>query len=150
MTTTALRPGDQFHTLGTLTIPTGDSYGAVVPRGQTVTITGEMIEATRDRTGASWLELVDDDEAQISKWGAVMFRRGECPEEVTWWNSPGDTAARGLARTQASEAAREISDPSERRAALAAADALYGPKQSTFTLGTYAPDAPDRYGPAKA
>jgi hypothetical protein len=51
-----------------------------VPRGSVVVLTGWTIENSRDRHGFSFLDLVDDEEAQLAKWGKVMFRRGPWPE----------------------------------------------------------------------
>lgn len=126
MTTTDLKPGDQFHVLGSITIPYSNNHSAVVQRGQTVTVTAEMLELTTDRNGDSWLDDVDDEAAQVARWGQRLIAPGECPQDVLWFNSEGDTASIGVARALALEEARAHSDPAERRERVAEVNARYG------------------------
>lgn len=134
-TKTVVQPGDQIHFLAAMSVAISPEYGVPIQRGATIELTDEIISASRDRKGTSWLDLVDDEDAQISRFGQVTFRRGECPEDVLWWNSPGDDASRVLAHQQAVEAAREISDPIERRVAIARADEVFGPRMTSRSLG---------------
>lgn len=143
----AAKAGDTLTLLGSLTLPTGGLEGEVFHRGFVLTITKELLEWTRDRTGASFLDDVSE-ESQLARWGEVKLVPGDQSEKILWWNG-GDSASRGLARTQAGELAREISDPKERRAAIAEADELYGRKMTSHTIAEYAPDAEQSYGPGK-
>lgn len=94
MTKTPLTPGSQFHFVNTgLTFSTSadDMTGAssqVATRGQTVTVTASLVEASRDRFGHSWLDLVDDPGQQVARWGKVYFSRGPAPEDMSPW-TPG-------------------------------------------------------------
>ncbi|WP_036318140.1 hypothetical protein [Microbacterium sp. B24] len=135
MTKTDLQPGDLIHFLSAMSVAVSPDYGVPVQRGATVEVTKEIIEASLDRNGNSWLDLVDDEGAQVARYGQVTFRRGQCPEDVLWWNAPGDDASRGLAHVKAVEAAREISDPIERRLAVAKADETFGPRMTSRSLG---------------
>lgn len=146
--TNAAKPGDTLTLLASLTLPTGGLEAAVYHRGYVFQVTPELLEMTKDRAGNSFLDDLSD-EAQTARWDEVKIARGDQSAEILWWNAPGDSASRGLARTIAGERAREISDPAERRAAIAAADSLYGPKMTSHTIGVYAPDAPEKYGPGK-
>lgn len=140
-----VKPGDRLTLLSALTLPTSDLSGDVFPRGFVVTVTSDLIERTKDRNGASWLDDLSD-EAQIARWQEVKIVLGDQSETVLWWNG-GDSASRGLARTQVGERAREISDPAERRKAIAEADELYGRKMTSHVIASYAPDAEQSYGP---
>lgn len=57
------------------------ALGQVWMRGQELEFApgSRAFEDTKDRTGKSWVSLVDDEFAQVSKWGKVMFRRGPWP-----------------------------------------------------------------------
>jgi hypothetical protein len=57
------------------------ALGVVWMRGQELEFTpgSQPYEDTKDRHGVSWLSLVDDDFAQVEKYGKVMFRRGPWP-----------------------------------------------------------------------
>jgi len=62
----------------------GDGFTALSKvwyRGQELEITpgSAAYRDTCDRNGRSWLELRDDDFAQIQRWGEVMFRSGPWP-----------------------------------------------------------------------
>lgn len=143
-TDTAAKVGDVFTLTGSITLPTGALEGDVFHRGYVLTITDELLEWTTDRAGNSWLTDLGE-ESQIARWGEVKLVPGDQSESIVWWNG-GDSASRGLARTIAGEAAREISNPAERRAAIAEADELYGRKMTSHTIGVFAPDAPEKFG----
>lgn len=147
-TTSTLKPGDQVHFLAAMTVPISPDYGAVLQRGATIELTEQMIEATRDRNGVSWLDLVDDDEAQIERWGQVTFHRGECPDSITSWNGEDGAGMRGLLRTQEIEEARLISHPGERRERIAEITAKYGAAPTSWTIATYKADGDQKFGPS--
>ncbi|WP_146078084.1 hypothetical protein [Subtercola sp. Z020] len=58
--TTVIKPGDQIHILATgVTLSTGDFFPSYIGRrGDTLTVTEALIEASRDRNGESWLDAV--------------------------------------------------------------------------------------------
>lgn len=88
----SLVPGDQIHFLrsgfsfGTkLEDPTG-VFVHTSTRGETITITQGIIECSKDRNGDSWLELVDDLDAQARRWShGPYFAAGPAPEDMTAW-----------------------------------------------------------------
>lgn len=104
-----LAAGDTIHFVESgLTLDTGEPGSAIphpvsVARGAVVVLTDNMIQNTRDRFGASWLDLVDDEEAQESRWGRTMFRRGSWPEseKVLRRGTPEAHIARDRARAAA-------------------------------------------------
>ncbi|WP_143017873.1 hypothetical protein [Microbacterium testaceum] len=111
-------------------------------RGYTFTVDDELLDDSKDRDGNSWLDLVDDDQAQIERWSKVILARGACPESVTHWNGPGDTAGRDRAREDARLMALAITDPVERFEALQRTREVYGRKPTSTSLGyvpTYDP-----------
>ncbi len=83
----------------------------MVVRGETIDLTPEMIELSRDRHGVSHFTLLDDQSEQVRKWGKVIYARGECPPDIFWWNSPGNTADRKYARDLEMQEAELIRDP---------------------------------------
>lgn len=83
----------------------------MVVRGETIELTPEMIEVSRDRNGVSHFHLLDDPQEQVRRWGKIIYARGECPPDVLWWNSPGNTADRKYARDLELQEASLIRDP---------------------------------------
>lgn len=57
------------------------ALGHIWVRGQELEFDpkGQAYKDTCDRNGNSWLDLVDDDSAQMERWGSVKFRRGPWP-----------------------------------------------------------------------
>ncbi len=115
MTKTTLKPGDTIHFLGAMTVGIAAGSGRAVQRGTQLEITNAIIEQAKDRNGNSWLDLVDDEAAQVERWGRAMFARGEVPESVQWWDT-GNDADRTLARNLELEAAAKFTVPAERKA----------------------------------
>jgi hypothetical protein len=78
--------------------------GRISQRGKSFQITRAMIVGTADRAGSSWLELLDDPDGQVARWGHVFFARGVAPEAMALhpW-------ARGSAE-EAQERARRIEE----------------------------------------
>lgn len=134
------KPGDQFHAVTTgITVATSTSLlgaSTVLTRGQTVTLTADMIEASRDRNGDSWLDLLHDDLAQIARWGEVRIAPGPAPADMAPWlpGSPEEDAA----REQARRAAYALVDDAERRLALARVDERFGRLKTSRTLNSAA------------
>jgi len=109
--------------------PGGTATGRVLKRGEEFTVTPELYEATKDRNGASWLDMTP--EAQVKRWGMVRFHEGPAPvdlaAEVDSVGVGADDESvmyrRGIA---AREYARAISDPAKRAEALKEVQAKYG------------------------
>lgn len=59
----------------------------VLYRGDEIEIDTAMLEADRDRYGRpSWSALVNDEDAQIQKWGFVRLRAGRAPRDLQPWS----------------------------------------------------------------
>lgn len=97
------------------------ALGNVWYRGQELEfdLNGGAYADTRDRNGRSWLELRDDDMAQIRRYGKVMFRSGPWPglklseadvafESLKGAAKPSDA---DLANAERAEAARNRAAP---------------------------------------
>lgn len=82
------------------------AMGVVWYRGQEIefVVGSEAYEQTKDRNGVSWLDMLDDIDAQFERWGAQYIKRG--PWRGKKW---GDTSV--------------LSDPEEIAAAKTAAEA---------------------------
>lgn len=134
-----LTAGEQVHFLNAMAVSSAPTFSApplLMERGQTLTLTADIIDASTDRAGNSWLDLVDDQPAQIRRWGREMFARGPWPEGMPRWvaGTPSWEAARDVAYANAWAIANE----SERNAALAEVEAEFGPLTTSHTLANYA------------
>lgn len=67
-----VRAGDRIHFLKS-TVAWGDVHG----RGDSIELSAELIAATIDAKGCSWLDSVDDEESRIG--------RGPFPESLDRW-----------------------------------------------------------------
>lgn len=132
--TNVLKPGDTIHFLGTLTVTTAPGQGKAFQRGAELEITQSIIDESVDRAGNSWLSLVDDEQAQVEKWGSSKFGRGPLPAGIEWWNAPGDDASRSLARTLDRERLIHFTDPDERAAEARRIDEKYGRAVTSWTM----------------
>ncbi|HYP73136.1 hypothetical protein [uncultured Microbacterium sp.] len=140
-------PGDTLHCLRSgLTVNLGGGSmitgrAVVLERGQTFTVTSEMIEAARDRNGSlatSWVGVVYDEERQVKRYGAVMVRPGPAPSDLRPWEygTPEWMRARDTARRRA----YALPSEAERAEALAEVERIYGPAGSTSkTTAVYRP-----------
>ncbi|MEV4688917.1 hypothetical protein [Microbacterium sp. LWH3-1.2] len=89
--------------------------GRVLLQGEEFTVTPELYAETVDRNGVSWLDL--DADAQLAKWGEIRFAPGPRPDALTFG---GDDSSYRIRQWQRDLAyAQDVSDPNERRAALA-------------------------------
>jgi hypothetical protein len=139
------RPGDQVHFLAPITFSTkANSFtgaGATLNRGDTITITADIIEAQRDRHGdlsRSWVALLHDEDAQVARFGQVVARPGSWPEDQERWTY-GDRRWE-TERDNARRAAWAIADDADRAAALAAVEERFGPsRQTSKTTAVYRP-----------
>ena len=137
-TSKKLQPGDQLHWLRdglTYSVSDGWHTGEVSRRGQTITVTSEMLSSNADRDGASFFDLIDDPDAQIKKLGSVFFGRGEFPatESVYLRGTPEWERAREAARV----AAHAIPDESARGKAVRAVQVDFGPAPTHQHSTTY-------------
>ena len=123
-----MKAGETFHALQTgLTVSIasgGITRSAVLIRSQNVVLSAESILENQDRNGASFLDVIDDPDAQIAKWGRVMIGRGEFPssESVLIPGSIEHVAERERRRV----AAWKIPDENDRAIALQAVQAEFG------------------------
>lgn len=129
--------GETIHFLGPLTIRRDASMagGMVTNYGDELVITDEMIEASNDRNGDSWLDLANDEQAQVKRWGTVMFRTGPWLEGVLRHAIGTDGWRRALDATKAE--ARAIPDSNIRRRRLREIDQEFGNVPTSTTLATY-------------
>lgn len=125
-----------IHFRSSMAIRFSEHESRVMVRGETVELTPEMIELSRDRNGATSFSLLDDEPAQVRRWGKVIFARGECPEAVQWWNSPDSTGDRKYARDLAFQEAELIRDPVAKYEAHKAIREKFG-RISTNTIESY-------------
>lgn len=51
-------------------------------RGEELTVDADIYAKTVDTAGFSWLDLRDDEAAQIAKWGRPMFASGLASDEL--------------------------------------------------------------------
>lgn len=114
-------PGDQIHFLESgVSFNTSDNFssGHVSRRGETITITENLIEASVDRLGNSWLQKLNDPTE-------TRFAKGPWPASESLWvtGSPEWAAERERRRT----AAHSIPDEHERAKALRAVNQEFGP-----------------------
>lgn len=141
-TDTKLKPGDQIHwrRSGIIYRISESSHAAseISQRGAALTITPAIIAASADRNGAhSWLDLVDDAEGQVRRWGSLVFARGPMPAEMTLY-TPGTTEA-DVAYSERRTAAWAVTDPQARAEALAALKAEFGSPTTSRTLRSEKP-----------
>lgn len=100
-----------FHVLVSGTTVIHDTFSnRVAYRGETFTVTEAQYEESKDRHGASWLDMTPAQ--QEARWGVQRFGAGPLPEGVEFGSD--DIALLDHRRTQAIEYANAISDPAAR------------------------------------
>jgi hypothetical protein len=138
-TNTRPEPGEQIHFREsgfTFAVSEGYSGTHVSRRGQTITVTAALIEASVDRNGDSWLDLVDDELGQIERWGSVQFGRGPFPEDEPLYVR--GTVEWADARAAANKRAHSLPDGPEKAAAFREVFEVFGPGMPTSrTLKDY-------------
>ena len=115
-----VNPGDQIHFLKsgfTFSANADDHSGIVSTRGQVVTITQALIDASRDRYGSSWLERLENPENEF-------FAIGPWPENESIY-IPG-TIEHEREAERRREVAHKIPDEFQRGEALAAIRKEFG------------------------
>ena len=119
-----MTPSGIYHaTVSGLTLPgVPAAPGAVLSatrrvllQGEEFEVTPELYAETLDRAGNSWLDL--DESAQLARWGEVRFAPGPKPDALTFGGDDSSYRIRAWQRDLAY--AQAVSDPNERRAALA-------------------------------
>lgn len=129
------QPGETIHCLETgLTISTGGGWvagGAVLNRGQNLTVTAALLEANRDAAGNyNGPGLAHDPEAQQRVHGRLLFAPGPAPKDMV---PERDTPTWREAREQARLEAWAQPSAEAQRAALAEVERRFGPPVSTAT-----------------
>lgn len=139
---TNVKPGDVVYFAVTgLSTPdgTGDSWsGRVRYQGESLTITQALLDATTDRLGSTFLDLVDDEQAQLERWGVVFLKRGPAPEDLKF--AGDDAAVRYRQYQEQMQYAEGISRPDERHSEIKRirrdyADVAPGGSQTLATYG---------------
>ena len=119
----------------------GMADGVVTSYGDTLELTLEIRRLNTGRDGRCIFDLLDDEAAQVSRWGRVMFRPGPWPEGVLP-QEPGSVEFLAAAEA-ARQAAWSIHDEAQRAAALADVNRVWGrPPVVSRTFGTYPPSDP--------
>lgn len=126
----------EVHFFGPLTVPVDRSTHHTMGYGSVLMVTREAYEASRDRNGQSYLDpdFLDDEDAQLRRWGRVMMRRGPWPEGTPrlqrgsqeWWDA-ADAERR---------AAHKIEDEALKARTLAEIRAKYGSQATSQTIAT--------------
>ena len=138
--------GDIIHAVATgMHLPRttslwGGAPAVLLVRGQSITVTEDMIEASRDRHGnVTWPAMVHDEAAQLRRWGKIHIAPGEPPANMRPWihGDPEWSEQREIAR----KAAWAETDPQRRAAALQRVTEVYGKAPTTSTItATYKGD----------
>lgn len=140
--TTAATEAEQFlvHFLSSITVNLDQHRAEVMVRASELLVTDTVREASIDRNGNSWLDLLDNPEAQELRYGRVVFARGPFPAgELT--TEPG-TPEHEAAAWRAHRDAEHIVNTAERRRALDSARAAYG-EDATRTSRTLSEHFPE-------
>jgi hypothetical protein len=76
-------------TIGTKLEDWAGAFGHTTVRGENIVLTADIIELSKDRYGDSWLQDIDDLDAQKVRWSeGPYFARGPAPEGMSHWE-PG-------------------------------------------------------------
>ncbi|WP_295832932.1 hypothetical protein [uncultured Microbacterium sp.] len=126
--------GDVVHFRASMTVALGGSDGKVFHRGEELVLTEQIIEDSKGRDGSSWIDIAGDAQAQVQRYGKQIVGLGPVPEDIDFYNTPGDRASRDIARIRARDAAAAISDPVQRQAAWEAVRAEFGTPATSWSL----------------
>lgn len=122
-----------IHFLGPMTISGVESgafgYGQVLQYGQEMRITEAIRALNTDEAGNCPFDLVDDEPAQVARWGRVVFRRGPWPPDQPRYEQ-GSIAWQD-ALEEARREAWKIKDPGARSARFAAIKEEFGSLPTT-------------------
>lgn len=137
-----------IHFLGSLTLVVSGrnfGHGRVAEYGQELVLTDELRRLNSDRNGVCVFDMLDDEDAQVRRWGRVVMRRGPWPDGVKraepgsqrWWD----------AYEAARKDAWKITDEVERAARLRQLGSEYGQRRTSRTIATIRGDEGDWPGP---
>lgn len=129
-----LTGGDVIHFRSSISVALGESTdGRVFHRGQELVLTADIINASKDRLGNSWLDL--DASEQVQRYGKQVWGHGPVPDDVDFYNG-GDRASHDIARIRARDAALAISDPVQREAAWKAVRDEFGSPATSWSASS--------------
>jgi hypothetical protein len=123
-------PGTKIHALGAIV------FGNIaLRRGDTLILSRQHIELSLNIHGESFLSLLDDDDAQVAKWGEVKIHLGEFPSDLTPWvkGSPDED----IERDRRMRLAWAKTNPTERYDELDAIRRELGSTRTSRTLRDY-------------
>jgi hypothetical protein len=129
MTDTPKAPPDKVHFYGPLTAYLGGFSSQSMKWGDELEVTENVREMSKDRNGISWLDLVDDEDEQLRRFGKVLFRAGPWPADEPEWD-PGSLEEED-AREAARVAAWKVPGDAARSAALAKVNEDFGRMKAT-------------------
>lgn len=128
------------HFFTSKTVLLTEMRGRTFEFGDELQITAAIYELSKDRNGQSWLDLIDDTDAQIERWGKVRYARGPWPEALPRVQAGSPEEADLIAREWAE--AWKLPTEEERNEARAALYRKYGsPPQTSRHLGFLPGDA---------
>jgi hypothetical protein len=119
--TKKISDGERFHwlvnnisyrTANTLSGATAQSQ-----RGQTITMAPSLREASLDRNGNSFYDLIHDEPGQLARFGKLIFAPNEAPADLSPWTP--QTYEEDAAREAQRARVNLMPDGSEKVAALA-------------------------------
>ena len=130
--TTKTTTSEIFHFFSCLTVMTVGGFvpDSIVTRyGQELVVTDDIRQLNTDTDGNTWLDLADDEPAQLRRWGRVLFGRGEWPSELNRLEKGSDEWMDAAA--SARREAWKIENESERARRVRDIDAEFGPPPTT-------------------
>jgi len=124
------------HFYAALSIPWPAAGAITVSYGDEIIVTEEVRELSKDRSGRSWLDVLDSPDEQVRKFGVVRYAPGPWPEGLSRIE-PGSLEAAD-AHAKAYRDAWSLPTDEERTAALAEARRTFGaPPSMVHTMGLY-------------
>jgi hypothetical protein len=122
--------GTFIHALGAVSL-----CGYALRRGDSLKLTQELVELTIDKRGISSLAIVDDEEAQVEKYGERKFGRGYFPSNLKPWTkgSPEEDIERDRRRA----IAHAMSDEMQKYEELRAIRDEFGDRRTSRTTAEY-------------
>lgn len=130
------KPGEQFHVVREgLSMPDSNSLHAMtiaLRRGDEHVVTDQLLDATRDRLGATWLDLIHDEEEQLRRWGEVKLAFGPRPHDFAHYDRGSVEAL--LERERRRLGAMQSLVGTELKLELAKIDAQLGVPRGVTTL----------------
>lgn len=135
-----VQPGDVIHAVQSglkLDETTGPMSRSIeLHRGREIELNEQLIDASRDRLGNTFLDLVHYPEEQVRRWGQVKLAFG--PRPIDFRDiEPGTTEAE-IARENDREMVKTMTaDPRERQMMFKAIDEEFGRPVTSQTVGEY-------------